>query len=189
MILFFDTETTGKAKNFKASPRDLDNWPRIIQLGWALFKEDGTLYDCDCQLIKPDGWEIPKEEFWIKHGYDTEKSMREGFPIKEILHQFLTPLNKCTLMVAHNMDFDYPVVAAEMIRADIKAANKPEKFCTMKSTTDILRIPGPYGNKFPSLTELHHFLFAKEFEGAHDAMYDVLATSKCYFKLKQNKLI
>lgn len=189
MILFFDTETTGKPKNYKAPATDLDNWPRIIQLGWALYKDDGTLYDCDAKLIKPDGWKIPEEEFWIKHGYSTQKSMESGIPIAEALHQFLTPLNACTLMVAHNLDFDYPVVAAEMIRADIRSSNKPVKCCTMKKTTDLLKIDGPYGYKYPKLEELHQFLFGKSFEGAHDALNDVKATAACYFKLKADNQI
>ena len=31
--------------------------------------------------------------------------------------------------------------------------------CTMKTTTDLLRLPGPYGFKWPKLDELHAFLF------------------------------
>lgn len=189
MILFFDTETTGKPLNYKAPVTDLNNWPRIIQLGWALFNEDGTLFDRGCDLIKPDGWEIPKEEFWIKHGYSTEKSMEEGIPIAFALHSFITPLNHCKVMVAHNLDFDYPVVAAEFIRSNMKAENKPTKFCTMKSTIDFCQLPGQYGFKFPKLEELHAKLFGEKFSGAHDALNDVMATAKCFFELKKRKVL
>ncbi|MCX6741278.1 MAG: hypothetical protein NTY61_02675, partial [Candidatus Parcubacteria bacterium] len=36
--LFFDTETTGLPKNWKAPIEDLDNWPRIVQIAWAIYK-------------------------------------------------------------------------------------------------------------------------------------------------------
>ena len=59
-------------------------------------------------------------------------------------------------------------------------------FCTMKSSTNLCRLPGRYGNfKWPKLTELYKFLFNEEMEGAHDAMVDVRATRKCYYRLKE----
>ena len=59
----------------------------------------------------------------------------------------------------------------------------------MKSMTDIMQLPGPYGFKYPSLNELHNWLFGCSFEGAHDALDDVKATAKCFFELKRKKLI
>ena len=41
MYLFFDTETTGLPKNWKAPVTDIDNWPRMIQIGWLLSDENG----------------------------------------------------------------------------------------------------------------------------------------------------
>lgn len=189
MILFFDTETTGKPINYKAPVTDLNNWPRIIQLAWALFNEDGTLFDKGCDLIKPNGWEIPKEEFWIKHGYSTEKSIQEGIEIEKALRLFKTPINRCDLMVAHNLDFDYPILAAEMIRAKISCEKKPQKFCTMKATVDFCQLPGPYGFKWPKLEKLHEKLFGVKFDGAHDALNDVMVTAACFFELRKRKVL
>lgn len=189
MILFFDTETTGVPKNYQGSITDLDNWPRVIQLAWALYNNDGSLFDSACDLIKPDGWEVPKEDFWIKNGFTTEKSQLEGKAIHDVLFQFMTPLNRCKVMVAHNLSFDYPIVGAEMIRAGLRAQNKPDKFCTMKASTDICRIPGARGYKWPKLEELHRFLFQCDFDGAHDAMNDVMATAKCYFEMQKRGML
>jgi hypothetical protein len=33
--LIFDTETTGTPKNYKAPMKDIENWPRVIQLACA----------------------------------------------------------------------------------------------------------------------------------------------------------
>ena len=50
--LFFDTETTGLPNDYNASPNQLDNWPRIVQIAWLL-------HDCE-------GNEISKNEFIAK---------------------------------------------------------------------------------------------------------------------------
>ena len=36
MYLFFDTETTGLPRNWKAPVTDLNNWPRMVQIAWIL---------------------------------------------------------------------------------------------------------------------------------------------------------
>ena len=43
--------------------------------------------------------------------------------------------------------------------------------------------PGPRGFKWPSLGELHHALFNKGFDDAHDAAADVEATARCFLEL------
>lgn len=189
MYLFFDTETTGKAKNFNASFKDIDNWPRITQLAWQVYSKEGKLFKSYSSLIKPDGWEIPKEQFFIDNNMSTERCEKDGVDLKKVIDLFVIELNQCKFLLAHNMSFDLNVMACEMFRTGITAENKPVKFCTMKSMTDIMQLPGPYGFKYPSLNELHNWLFGCSFEGAHDALDDVKATAKCFFELKRKKLI
>lgn len=191
MYLFFDTETTGVPKNYKASPTDVENWPRIIQLAWAYFDQDGSLIAKSCDLIYPNGWEIPEEKFWIDNGYSTEESKIKGVPIDKVLFRFLSVLDQCKYLIAHNLNFDKPIVQAEMIRLKMKSENRPSQFCTMMSTTNICKIPHSNGRgmKWPKLEELHRHLFKAEFEGAHDALNDVMATAKCFFELKSRNLI
>jgi len=43
--------------------------------------------------------------------------------------------------------------------------------------------------KWPKLIELYNKLFDKDFENAHDAMADILATRECYFKLRSLEII
>jgi DNA polymerase III epsilon subunit-like protein len=91
-------------------------------------------------------------------------------------------------LVAHNIDFDTNVVGAELVRAEIDNP-LPEKRrrCTMKESADYCKLPGKYGYKWPSLTELHEILFGSPFEGAHDAAADCLACMNCFFELKKRK--
>lgn len=47
MILLFDTETTGKPKNYKAPSSDTENWPRLVQIAWEKYDYNGvrTVHD------------------------------------------------------------------------------------------------------------------------------------------------
>ena len=91
-------------------------------------------------------------------------------------------------MVGHNVPFDLNVVGAELLRQGwINTLVTRRSICTMREGTEYCRIPGKYGYKWPTLTELHLKLFGREFESAHDAMSDTLAGMKCYFELKKKK--
>jgi DNA polymerase III epsilon subunit-like protein len=189
MYLFFDTETNGKAKNFKAPVTDLDNWPRITQLGWQMYDEDGTLVEEKSILIKPEGWTIPVEKFFIDNNMSTERCEEFGIPLEDALKQLIASLEKSQYLIAHNMEFDINVLGAEFLRKGMKSENKVNKFCTMKESTSICKLPGARGYKWPTLTELHTFLFNEGFAGAHDALDDVKACAKSFFELKKRGLI
>jgi DNA polymerase III epsilon subunit-like protein len=190
MILFFDTETNGLPINYNGKVTDVENWPRIIQLGYIVTDLEGNIVKEYKELIKPEGWVIPKTDFWINNGYSTEQSNEKGIDIKEALNSFIKDIENSILLCAHNLKFDHNVVGAEMIRLKLSAERKP-KFCTMENTVDILQLPGKFEGKFkwPKLEELHHYLFNEGFEGAHDAMMDVKATAKCFFELNKRNLL
>ena len=57
------------------------------------------------------------------------------------------------------------------------------KIDTKDEGTQFCAIPGPRGFKWPSLGELHHALFNKGFDDAHDAAADVEATTRCFLEL------
>lgn len=187
--IFFDTETTGVPKNYRAPITDLENWPRIIQMAIAVFSigESGEpeLEDEKEFLVKPDGWEIPKEKFWIDNGFDQETSLRDGVPLEMVLEYFIGWANTSDYLIAHNMDFDQKILGAEMLRHGVRSGKVLKKMCTMKTTVDFCAIPFPDGRgfKWPKLEELHRKLFECEFDGAHQAGSDVKATAKCFWKL------
>jgi DNA polymerase III epsilon subunit-like protein len=189
MYLFFDTETNGKALNFNAPATDLENWPRITQLGWQVYDENGILIKEESVLIKPEGWTIPKEKFFIDNNMSTERCEESGLPLESVLKKLIIDMEKSKYLIAHNMAFDINVLGAEFLRKGVKAENKLNKFCTMKESTNICKIPKFNGYKWPTLTELHKFLFNEGFEGAHDALDDVKACAKSFFELKKRGLI
>lgn len=64
--------------------------------------------------------------------------------------------------------------------------------CTMQSSVNLCQIPYPSGRKgfkWPKLTELHRFLFERDFENAHTALGDVEATVDCFVELHKRKKI
>lgn len=191
MYIFFDTETTGLPKNYKAPATDTDNWPRVTQLAWQVYDEDGKLIRERCNLIKPDGWVIPDEEFFRKNNMSTERCEKEGVRLIDILEDFVQQVDVAEYLVAHNMSFDDKVIGAEMVRMKLGFRAEPKKLCTMQESTTFCRMqPFRYGTyKWPTLIELHEKLFNEGFDGAHDALADVRACARSFFELKKRNVI
>ncbi len=185
MYLFFDTETTGLPKNWKAPLTDLDNWPRMVQLAYFLADADGNKILAGDFIIKPEGFTIPEEVVRI-HGITTERANKEGVALGPVLQGFQAAMDRAQYLVAHNMSFDEKIVGAEFLRNGMPDSLPAKKrVCTMHSSTDYCAIPGPYGNKWPKLLELHTKLFKAGFESAHNAAADVAAMVKCFWELKR----
>ncbi len=191
MFLIFDTETTGLPKRDNAPVGEVDNWPRVVQIAWQLHDETGELTGNQSMLIQPDGFEIPYSAEKV-HGISTEKAKTEGIPLKEALSIFNKSLDQTRVLVGHNIRFDVNALGAEFIRSGLetKFLDLPQ-VCTMRSSTDFLKIPGGRGGKFkpPKLMELYEFLFDEQFSEAHHAAADVEATSRCFLELLRLKVI
>lgn len=186
MYLFFDTETTGLPRDWKAPVTDLNNWPRLVQLAYLQFDNNGNKISEGDFIIKPSGFIIPMESSNI-HGITHEKAMNEGVDLHNVLIDFHALINNSQTLVAHNMSFDEKIVGSEFLRNGFHNTipSKP-KICTMEKTTYFCNIPGFYGKpKWPKLSELHYKLFGFEFEEAHNAMIDINATAKCFWELKR----
>ena len=115
MYLFFDTETTGLPKNWKAPVTDLNNWPRLVQLAYLLYDTSGNKISSGDFIIKPEGFTIPVDASRI-HGITTEKAIREGHTISTVLQQFNSLIGQANYLVAHNMSFDEKIVGSEFLR-------------------------------------------------------------------------
>ncbi len=109
-----------------------------------------------------------------------------GKAILDVLQEFQTLIDQSEYLVAHNISFDEKIVGAEFLRnkmPDSLASRK--KICTMQGTTNFCKIDGPYGYKWPKLSELYLKLFGENFEEAHNAYVDIHTTAKCFWKLKE----
>ena len=185
MYLFFDTETTGLPKNWKAPVTDIQNWPRLVQLAYLLYDQQGNKISGGDFIIQPDGFTIPAEAAAI-HGISTEKANREGVALMTVLQDFQTLINRAEQLVAHNMSFDEKIMGAEFLRNRMQdSIASKRKICTMQRSTNFCALDGPYGYKWPKLSELHYKLFNTGFEEAHNAAVDINATAKCFWELKR----
>lgn len=188
-LLFFDTETTGLPRNYKAPASDLNNWPRIVQIAWLLTDASGKEIRGAEYIIKPNGFTIPSEASKV-HGITTDVALRKGVELGTVLASLCRDIDDASQLIAHNISFDEKIVGAELIRNGLPNyfEMKP-RMCTMLASTQYCAIPGNYGYKWPKLQELYMKLFGQSFEGAHSALADVRACAKCYFKLQQIGII
>lgn len=185
MFLIFDTETTGLPKNYKAPLTDSENWPRMVQIAWQLHDDRGNLLEVKSYIVKPEGYIIPYSAEKV-HGISTEKAEAEGRDLKWVLDEFNKTLTKTRFLVGHNVEFDISIVGAEYIRKNIETGFlNIATIDTKEESTDYCALPGGRGGKYkwPNLSELHLKLFGENFDEAHNAAADVVATTRCFLEL------
>jgi DNA polymerase III epsilon subunit-like protein len=187
MFLFFDCETTGLPRVRYFSPEVADDWPRLVQIAWARYDGQGEPEEACSHIVKPDGFRIPPDSTKI-HGISDAHARRVGRDLAQVLDEFLAAADRPgTTLVAHNLDYDFGVVGSELVRTrkSLCFLDIPG-ICTMKSTTELCCLPRPggFGYKWPTLEELHAYVFGFSYEGAHDAANDIDACARAFFKLR-----
>jgi len=190
MLLFIDTETTGLPK---PSGTVFERWPRIVQLAWSAYDNDGNRDSVTSHIIYPTDFVIPHDAALI-HGITTDRAKKEGVSLFRVLPELNRDIDRSLTIIAHNADFDLPIVNTEFLRCKIETTLlKKQKICTMKTPkiVNCCKIPKPsgYGYKWPTLTQLHSHLFGTGFSGSHNAHADVEACAKCYFELRKRGVI
>ena len=186
MFLIFDTETTGLPRDYNAALTDLDNWPRMVQIAWQLHDKTGKLLNNDSIIIKPENYTIPFNAIQI-HGITNERALTEGKQLKLVLEQFILMIDQCTYLCGHNIGFDINIIGAELLRCDLPNVFNEKLIIDTKNdaTTNFCALPGGRGGKYkwPTLTELYSKLFNSPFDEAHNAAFDVQATSRVFFEI------
>jgi PAS domain S-box-containing protein len=187
--LVFDTETSGLLPRNPGDDPDPDTFPVVIQVAWLLFDEDGKRIDAQNRYIlqnKP----IPPDSTLI-HGIDDAMVVQKGEKPSVVWNDFLSAVANCEYLIAHNIDFDIPVIRAELSRLHIHNPFAGKyKLCTMKLGKDLCKIPSGDGNgyKYPTLDELYKICVLGEhseiqISGMHDAYIDAAVTAKVFFNL------
>jgi DNA polymerase-3 subunit epsilon len=195
IVTVFDTETTGLPASYMLEEANLNNWPHILQLAYIVYDTEAHKFLEFMEIIikLPSSVNISEESIRI-HGISRETMMIKGVEMGPHLTNFLTWCDMSELIIGHNVEFDYKMVCAELMRlgwAEQLQTFKYYKkfFCTMKSTVNVCNIQavskvGKQFTKFPSLTELHYHLFKIGLKNMHNAMNDVLVCFRCFYKLK-----
>ncbi|NML67969.1 3'-5' exonuclease [Hymenobacter sp. RP-2-7] len=181
MYLVFDTETTGLPASFSAPLTDSANWPRLVELAWGIYEEDGQERSTGQLLVRPEGFTIPAEAVRV-HGITTEMASAQGVSLSEVLKRMAAAATDCQYVVAHNLEYDLAIIGAELHRLGrAEFGTGKQLVCTMRMGT----AADKRSSKPPKLHELHTTLFAEEMTGAHRAEADVAACARCLFALLQ----
>lgn len=169
-VLVFDTETTNLLK------KDLSDI-YILQLSWIIFDSETYKQEENDYILKVPV-KIKNTEI---HGITKEIS-DNGYDIGEIIDIFLEDVKKCDVLVGHNLQFDLNMVEIELNRLGLEDAidmmYSKKYFDTMREGKLYLK-----ERKFPKLQELYTKLFNTSFQNAHNALYDVKATLRCYLQI------
>lgn len=198
-VLVFDTETTGlptrKGYDKYYPYTELQHYDesRIVSIAWNLY-DDTELLSSKYYIIKPDTFKIDDTSKSCEiNGITQAIAEKDGINITDMLVELHTDLYNCDVIVAHNILFDTHILLSELHRYKrddmIAIFDNKELYCTMNNTKDLLKIPMRFGDyKSPKLTELYEFLFNETFDNNHNALADVEACAKCYFKLNTLKI-
>ena len=182
-VLYFDTETDGIG-GF-SPPRQ-----RVVQIAWEYADISTSYLINDVQRISPH----------VPHVFQVQDCHRDGIAFEVAFNGFMAALRKCSIAVAHNINFDKGVLLHELQMRDmntdefLQLMNK-KQYCTMQTTIDVCCIP-KVGNaarypgfKYPKLSELYVHLMGKEPTlSLHDASNDVQILKECFLILRTNAL-
>lgn len=194
-VLIFDTETTGLPTRLGYDRyydfRELKYYDdsRIVSIAWN-FYDNFNLINSSYYIVKPKNFIIDNTSIACKINKITnEIANKDGIDIEDIILTFHKYLYECDVIVAHNLLFDKNILLSELSRYKredlIQLFESKQTYCTMLNTKNLLKIPMKYSSNFksPKLIELYQYLFKEEFDEQHNALADVNACAKCYFKL------
>jgi DNA polymerase-3 subunit epsilon len=186
--LFFDTETTGFPED--RLPIEHEDQPYVVQLAAMLCRDDGTMLG-GFSVVIDNGVAIPQKVVDI-HGISDVLALEVGVLPRTAMGLFNHYSRRANLFVAHNIKFDWHMMAIMAARGG-HAMPEGDRFCTMEVSTPVVNLPpsermvamGINKPKPPKLAEAVKFFIGEDLEGAHDALVDVRACARVFFKLKE----
>ncbi len=153
-LIFFDLETTGI---------DIVN-DRIVQIAYHKVYPNGK-EESKSFLVNP-GMPIPPQSTAIHR--ITDEAVADAPLFKQIAHEIARDFEGCDLAGYNSNRFDIPLLAEELLRAEVDIDLSKRKFIDVQVV---------FHKKEPrNLAAAYQFYCNKELEGAHDATVDTMAT-------------
>ncbi len=178
MYVIFDVETTGLPRNNSYETA------RCVSIAWQVLDSKYEVIKEANFIINPEGFIIPSVVVMI-HGIDTNTAKRIGCAFDIVINDFMTDVKNASLLVAHNISFDYNVILFELVHRGFfeyaKVLKTVTQFCTMRIARSNLRL-----KKNPKLKELYTILYESMTSNEHNARYDTKFCSLCFAKLHQS---
>ena len=185
--LFLDIETSGLPQqlgyNKYYPPHELlrYNSSRIIELGYIIADDYGTVLKKYESLVIPDNFTITNSRF---HGITDKMCKEKGLTMIQNLKNMLKDMLKYNVnkIVSHNINFDINILLSECVRKNNNKLLLEINECKLECT---MYLGQKYMNyyKSPKLIELYEYLFKKKFNQKHRALDDVNACMECYYKM------
>lgn len=183
-VIIVDTETTGlpftKPPYYEfPNPRNLDRYEkaRLVEVGWRILNDQGTLLEENSYIIKPAGGYDPEEGGAFEvHKISRAEAEKNGRPIREVLEIFLKKVREASLFVAHNVEFDRSILLSEIFRAGLDGTplRMIKTHCTMLKGMKNPR------SKYPKLVELYEAVTERKALEAHRVEADVRMAEAVY---------
>lgn len=183
LIMAFDTETSDKGRFWgpDALPYNHDEQPHLVQLGYKVFtKQKEVVFEIGINVdsTQQPSWRGINPDAQNVHGISEELLKMYGADPEKVAKNFQYWAEKCDTFVAHNKEFDIPIIQCFMFRTGYSpdVFSSGLTFCTMKYGTNICKIPSPRGRgyKWPTLQEAYKALIdSRGFKNAHNALADV----------------
>ena len=171
-IIVFDTETTGLTLPI---PTKIQHQPFMTEIFCYKMDENFKKISEFESMVKPP---IPISKEITKITGITDQHVANApmfFDMYDDLYNFFKNVD---VVVGHNVAFDIDVVHYELMRHDLD-----KKFCYPKNHICTVEKSYHYKNKRLKLADLYSHLFDAEFENAHRARNDVLATVNCFAEM------
>ena len=152
----------------------------MLQLAYVICDDNGNVITTVNKYVKN---RLPTNDSTKIHGIDINKIKAEGIDFREVINELVTNLSECKYVVGHNLQYDLTTILNDIRSYGINIVddnNNPilNIFKNIESK-DTMQMNG---SKI-KLEVLYEKLFGHKFDGAHDALNDVEATKKIYYKL------
>ncbi len=189
MYLFLDVKATGVPKYLNYPLTDILNWPRIFKLSWKFYNSDAVEISSHNCIIKPVGFEIPKEISNI-HSITNQTAINNGLDLKTVLMELQSLINKSIYLIGHDLNCDEKILGAEFLRNNfLNFIPLKGRISIMDSITRLHNRNGNHLYKSPSISELNKELFGPSSEKIHSNESDIETITKCFWELKRRRII
>ena len=179
-VIFEKTSDNGNFMVLDTETADLNG--DIIQLAYIIVDKDMNIIKKVSKYIKD---RIPSNETILIHHITIDKLRNEGKDFYEVMNKFINDLENVNYIVGHNIGYDIRVILSNLRKFELKIITND---VLNNNLFNDIAIKDTYSMSGKSLGNLHMEIFNKPIDGAHDALYDVIATFDCYKYLINSKL-
>ncbi len=184
-VLFIDWETTDLY--LKGEPSEHPNQPWPCSLSAILDDDTGSMRRSFYSLIN-----VPPGTVWAPKAYEANRLSAEicndlGIPLALVMDQLIGMAHDAEAICAFSAYFDvkFAKIACAKL-GDAGNGMRPiiemkQRLCTMETSARHLK---GEGQRFIKLVEAHRQIIGRDFEGAHNALFDNLASRAVYYALK-----